>query len=1219
MVNIQSIVRNQANAIIIVCILAGSGFAAEKKIEQGGKDFFEAIAIESPKRQNVELHEKQPDPKPDIYVEAKINNSQTDIIKYKPMQTESEYRAELVRLKDYYKPYLRDLTPPYEKTRSRYDLTKFQFRMESADDQADITRVFRGDGNWEDANIPNYRGPSGWWRGYYRKTLTIPQEVLNSETIILHFGAVSYECDVYINNRYVGGHTGWWSPFEFDITKYVKKTGENILVVLIKNENSSIALGAADGRKIFAATSQGWNDPNTGWHHSQSGGGIWQEAYIEGRPQLHITDIFVRPDIDKGYVDAIVQVYQPAQLNDGIKMPKVKTPVSLTVDIFPNNFEGEPIRNVKVSTSDAGALFSEYSGRIKIENFRTWELKTPCLYTLRATVSPNDPNAKKDIFQTTFGMRKFTMDDVNVPKGSLYLNNKPIILRGANTMGNMTREYQEGNIDQVIEDILIAKMANMNYWRFTQTVLQPGVYSLCDRLGILTQSDLPLFTYLSRFALEEGIKQAGEMERLVRNHPCNIMISYMNESVTGANWNRRVLSRYELEEFFKAATTVVHIYNPDRVIKSIDGDFEPPAPDFPDMHCYNMWYGGWPIGRMNKGYWWPDKPGWKFGCGEYGIEGLEAAETMFKYYPKSWLPANPNDPWNPHKIVGAQTWSTHRNWFDTQETMADWINASQEHQAFGIRMQTRSFRRMKDNVSCAVHLLIDAWPAGWMKTLVDVQRIPKKAYFEFRDALTPLMVDIRTDRTRYYDGEKLNLEFWICNDDEATFKEGTIIWEVWQDDKRIFAQSCPAQIPSYSPKFAGYFNFTVPKVKERSELTIKVGLKNAGGDYVHASQMKVEVFPEFQNMAKHSALVLGGDKSSAAGLADSLGLTKVSPTLQPNPDIILVSAPNDLNSNWEMVSEYVDKGGTAVLLEQPANSKWVIGDQKILVVQWEWAHGRDFVSRKTGHSLVEGFKPFDFAYWYDPNTDCIRHIVYGYLKSEPREQKMPEFSASARKFNFAPKGVEVEGFTLSDGSVFDSAKGFGWDKDMRKTMRKRDSRGKPELITGVSVVGETKEAVFSVSLDNGEYAITPVGGDAEYASHFEIYAQDQLLVKKDVAKGEWVFETYKVNVNDGKLDVRLKIDPNRPIIGAVMNCLIIEPWTNNVAKRVALYEQASKQSELIPVLMGGINGLSVPVVAERKFGKGRFFISQITASDRVKTNPIARLYFERMISQAAEK
>jgi hypothetical protein len=72
------------------------------------------------------------------------------------------------------------------------------------------------------------------------------------------------------------------------------------------------------------------------------------------------------------------------------------------------------------------------------------------------------------------------------------------------------------------------------------------------------------------------------------------------------------------------------------------------------------------------------------------------------------------------------------------------------------------------------------------------------------------MVDIRTDRIRYFSDEKLQLEFWVANDRRAEFPQGELLWEVWRAGERIFAQSGPAYIPSFGAAFQGYFPYAAP-------------------------------------------------------------------------------------------------------------------------------------------------------------------------------------------------------------------------------------------------------------------------------------------------------------------------------------------------------------------------------------------------------------------------
>ena len=102
----------------------------------------------------------------------------------------------------------------------------------------------------------------------------------------------------------------------------------------------------------------------------------------------------------------------------------------------------------------------------------------------------------------------------------------------------------------------------------------------------------------------------------------------------------------------------------------------------------------------------------------------------------------------------------HYNFFDTPRTLADWVENGQAHQAWATRLMTEAFRRDRRMNSFAIHLFIDALPAGWMKTIMDCgSRQPKPAYFAYREALTPLMVTLRADRIAWHFSRREPTEF----------------------------------------------------------------------------------------------------------------------------------------------------------------------------------------------------------------------------------------------------------------------------------------------------------------------------------------------------------------------------------------------------------------------------------------------------------------------------
>lgn len=67
---------------------------------------------------------------------------------------------------------------------------------------------------------------------WYQRTFNIPSS-WRSKQILLHFGAVDWKAEVWVNDVKVGEHTGGFTPFYFDITSVLNKKGDNQLIVKV--------------------------------------------------------------------------------------------------------------------------------------------------------------------------------------------------------------------------------------------------------------------------------------------------------------------------------------------------------------------------------------------------------------------------------------------------------------------------------------------------------------------------------------------------------------------------------------------------------------------------------------------------------------------------------------------------------------------------------------------------------------------------------------------------------------------------------------------------------------------------------------------------------------------------------------------------------------------------------------------------------------------------
>ena len=415
-------------------------------------------------------------------------------------------------LKAKYRPFFKKYSSTPITPVQKIELKNFLFRRETEEDKKDFSLVLNKKGEFNNITLPHYDGPEGRWNAFYLTTITIDE--LNDDThYVLDFEAVDYVCEVYLNGRLVGSHTGFFAPFKIDITENVLN-GENTLLIVAKNDYTTNGVFTKDGfrnfgDKIYAATSFGYDEPILGWHHCPAGAGIVGTIELVKCKRQRVTDVFIRPDIDNGKFTAYTTVFNYSTSVDQLKVFYTLEGKNFKETIF-EKVEGK----IDKLSVNCNYLVKEFS----LENFKLWTLDEPYLYDFKVTLTDLDGNVV-DEYQTHFGMRKFHMDETSTPKGAFYFNNERIMLRGTNEMGHLPRAVMENNDEHLLDDIITAKVCNLNFYRVTQRPVFKKIYDYFDMCGMLCQTDFPLFSYIKASAVGEALKQVVEMEILTRNHP----------------------------------------------------------------------------------------------------------------------------------------------------------------------------------------------------------------------------------------------------------------------------------------------------------------------------------------------------------------------------------------------------------------------------------------------------------------------------------------------------------------------------------------------------------------------------------------------------------------------------------------------------------------------------------------------------------------------------
>lgn len=219
----------------------------------------------------------------------------------------------------------------------------------------------------------------------------------------------------------------------------------------------------------------------------------------------------------------------------------------------------------------------------------------------------------------------------------------------------------------------------------------------------------------------------------------------------------------------------------------------------------------------------------------------------------------------------------------------------------------------------------------------------------------------------------MELEAWVCNDLPTAPSGASLRYQLEMDGQVVLAQRAPATVPVSGSAFQGYLPFPAPNVQARTPITVRLALLDEQDTVLHDSALTLEIFPASPVVESPAAVILGAEGGPATQLADELGLTLLPSDQLQQAALILIDDPTQFDAQAPAVAETVERGATAVFLELPVGEH-ALADSQVKVDRAGMSP-RHFVSRKTGHSLVDGFQPNDFRFWHDNRTGYVTPIL----------------------------------------------------------------------------------------------------------------------------------------------------------------------------------------------------------------------------------------------------
>lgn len=382
---------------------------------------------------------------------------------------------------------------------------------------------------------------------WYKRSFTVDSL---DQRALLCFNGADYVTDVWVNGYHVLTHTGAYAPFTKDITPYLEK-GENILVVrCIDTLDLSVPRGKQSWtNEQFAC----WYYPNTG---------IWQSVWVEffGEDCIHSYSII--PDIDKGEIYGEIETLYG--LADEFEIIVTRN------DLLVN-------RQKVALRGKTGKYSLDMHDHDTLGKLALWWPENPLLYNAEFVLYKD--GKKVDGAKTRFGMRKISIDE----KGQICLNNVPFYQRLILDQGYWKESgTTPPSVDALKKDIELCKAMGFNGARKHQKIEDPYWYYLADELGFLTWCEMPSAYDFCEREILSLTKEWGEIISAMKNFTSVVAYVPLNES--WGVW--QILNDKRQQNLANAMYYIAKAMDGTKLVSANDGWENTELTDFVSVHDY---------------------------------------------------------------------------------------------------------------------------------------------------------------------------------------------------------------------------------------------------------------------------------------------------------------------------------------------------------------------------------------------------------------------------------------------------------------------------------------------------------------------------------------------------------------------------------------------------------------------------------------------------------
>ena len=767
--------------------------------------------------------------------------------------------------------------------------------MPLGEGEAEGLTVGRSSG-WKPVEVPRQllarEGRQSVW---YRTEFPRPD---HSGRVVLRFGGAFLATNVWLNGKLLGSHYGYFAPFGFDLTPYLKP--ENLLVICCEAPVESqpdkkrhiMGLFNDGDLRPYPASAFGSLPDRYQWEVPV---GLWRPVELEYAGPITIDWMRIKPHFEGG--DGRLEVEARLRNLDGRQM---EGEVELSIPV-----PGRETLRLKREVRMAGGTDQTLTMRLAFPGARRWEpwrLGDQPIYSA-ALVTRTAGAIESARIEDTFAFRELTWD-IGPRRWALSVNGRPMFLRGSCYAPSY--RLDELTPERFDADIATAKSANVDALRVVANVLPDDFYRRADAMGMLVIQDLPLTgTYVyhassgdARFFEQAAREQQGEMVEMLYNRPSvAVWVAHDDPPWLATNSDlgevHAVRQNHSIDQELKASFERL---DPSRPALAASGDV--------DLHLMLGW---------SAGSWADIAEVEPMMVSAFGAQSLpDADSTVWEQIEARWPAADDEPSWR-HAGFQPVNWAERGAGLPSaHQSLESYVAASQVYQADVVRFAAEHMRTRKFE-SCwgafAYHL-IDPFP-GIGFGLIDAAGRPKLALDALARAFQPTRLIIEPlgfepDRPfgiLQKPDQPFAARLVVVNDDPEISGRGSIRWSLSREraasGKGVKRLRDAIQRKSYS----GSVDVEIPTAFEPavSATTLSLPLQ-AEGDY------RLE-----------ATLTVAGSEVDRAELLFSV--TSSLPSTRPRPEI-----PRYLAERLADVSSLrAEKEGMSFVLENRTRPAVLVG------------------------------------------------------------------------------------------------------------------------------------------------------------------------------------------------------------------------------------------------------------------------------------------------------